>query len=240
MDMIRILRGFQGNVANFCQLLNPNLMWPMYCMVLHTCTRFIGGVMVLLIDLGCQVVIVHPTDEATMFLLLQTMNELLGNWALINDASPAWNEMSTPQGWQDWNFPVLMFELSMWIISHWKKRSTVRSIWSTPIPIILETWRLLGFCWVSGCWMWKKNCNASFKKNKWYVKLYEIVTSMVDKWHFLGYDFRARFGRNQTNEEMIESSHNLSMSTNSKADTGATRVVPFAIHWQRSKNSVFR
>lgn len=35
--------------------------------------------MVLLIDLGCQVVIVHPTDEATMFLLLQTMNELLGN-----------------------------------------------------------------------------------------------------------------------------------------------------------------
>lgn len=47
----------------------------MYCIVLHTCTRFIGGV----INLGCQFVLVHPTDEATMFLLLRTMNELLGN-----------------------------------------------------------------------------------------------------------------------------------------------------------------
>lgn len=103
--------------------------------------------------------------------------------------------MSTPQGWQDWNFPVLMFESSMWIISHWKKRSTVLSIWSTPIPIILETWRLLGLCWVSGSWMWKKDCNASLKKQVECEIVWNCDPSMVDKWHFLVYDFQARFVR---------------------------------------------
>lgn len=100
---------------------------------------------------------------------------------------------------------------------------------------------LLGF----GCWMWMKIRIAAFAEK---VEC-EIVTSMLtngtfklwhgstwfNKWHFLGYDFQARFVRTKRMKKWLG---RIIKSTNSQADTAATRVVPCAIHWQRSKNSV--